>query len=237
MTRLYKKNELTFALFSIFIYVLLFSTADIISEKLGILKSVTVAVGFSLSAVFFLWIRKNGLNEKYGLCIPSYNKLITFDLFLMIFLSSSNLWGGISIRYNTTETVLYILSMASVGFVEEVIFRGFLFKALYKDNKKAAVIVSSVTFGIGHIVNLLNGADLVPTIVQILHAALIGYIFTLIFIRTKSILLCIVIHSLINMLDVFSSDVIKQGIPLLLLTSVLVIYAFAYSRTLSRYLK
>lgn len=234
MTRLYRKNELTFALFSIFIYILLFSLADIVSEKLGIIKSVTVAVGFALSAILFLWIRKNGLNEKYGLCIHSYNKLIFFDLLLMIFLSSSNLWGGISTRYNLTETVFYMLSMVTVGFIEEVIFRGFLFKALYRDNKKAAVIVSSVTFGIGHIVNLLNGADLGPTIVQILYAALIGYIFTLIFIRTKSIWLCIVTHSLINMLDVFSSGVIMQGIPLLLLTSVLVIYAFAYSRMLSR---
>jgi hypothetical protein len=38
--------------------------------------------------------------------------------------------------------------------IEEVIFRGFLFKALQKDKLSVAIIVSSVTFGFGHIVNL-----------------------------------------------------------------------------------
>lgn len=33
-----------------------------------------------------------------------------------------------------------------------------------KNNVKSAIIVSSITFGIGHIVNLLNGADLIPTL-------------------------------------------------------------------------
>lgn len=61
------------------------------------------------------------------------------------------------------ETALYVLSMLCVGFIEELIFRGFLFKAMAKDGIKSAIIVSSITFGLGHIINLVNGAELLPT--------------------------------------------------------------------------
>ena len=60
--------------------------------------------------------------------------------------------------------------MINVGFIEEIIFRGFLFKMMEKDNIKTAIIVSSLTFGIGHIVNLLNGADFISTVIQIFYA-------------------------------------------------------------------
>lgn len=37
---------------------------------------------------------------------------------------SANLWYGVSLNFSAVETVLYILTMLSVGFLEEVIFRG-----------------------------------------------------------------------------------------------------------------
>ena len=39
-------------------------------------------------------------------------------------------------------------------------FRGLLFTAIAKDNVKSAVVISSVTFGIGHIINLFNGSGM-----------------------------------------------------------------------------
>ena len=78
------------------------------------------------------------------------------------------------------ETALFIVSMACVGVIEEVIFRGFLFKAMCKDNIKLAVFISSITFGMGHIVNLLNGEALIPTILQICYATAIGFLLSLI---------------------------------------------------------
>lgn len=60
--------------------------------------------------------------------------------------------------------------MINVEFIEEIIFRGFLFKMMEKDNVKRAIIVNEITFGIGHIVNLLNGEELIPTLMQICYA-------------------------------------------------------------------
>ena len=70
------------------------------------------------------------------------------------------------------------------------------------------MIVSVLTFGIGHIVNLLNGAELLPTIMQVCYAVSLGYLFVVIFYKSKSLVPCIVTHALINSLAVFrvSSD-------------------------------
>ncbi|MBQ4634518.1 MAG: CPBP family intramembrane metalloprotease, partial [Bacilli bacterium] len=84
--------------------------------------------------------------------------------------------------------------------------RGFLFKMMAKDNVKSAIIVSSVTFGIGHIINLFNDAALVPTLLQVCYAISIGYLFVTIFHKSKSLIPCIITHSLVNSLSIFNVD-------------------------------
>jgi len=75
-----------------------------------------------------------------------------------------------------------------------------------EDGIRAAVIVSSVTFGIGHIVNLFNGsgADLVSNMLQVVYAVAVGFAFVMIFLRTKSLLICIAVHGVFNSLSIFS---------------------------------
>ena len=96
--------------------------------------------------------------------------------------------------------------MLCVGFLEELIFRGFLFRAMCKDNVKSAIIVSSITFGIGHIVNLLNGAELLSTLLQVCYAIAIGFLFTIIVYYGKSLIPCILCHSIVNSLSVFAVE-------------------------------
>ena len=130
-----------------------------------------------------------------------------------------------------TETVLYIGSMICVGFLEEVIFRGLLFRAMEKDSVKAAVIVSSVTFGIGHIVNLFNGsgADLVANLCQVCYATAFGFLCVIIFYRGGSLVPCIITHSVVNALSVFSLEphsVTFEIVTAVLLTVIAGGYAF-----------
>lgn len=89
--------------------------------------------------------------------------------------------GGIEFRYNEPETVLFVISMLSVDFLEEIIFRGFLFVRMAKSNLRKAVIVLSATFGIGHIVNLFSGAPLFGTILQIIFAIVVDFTLILLF--------------------------------------------------------
>ena len=206
LTNLYQRNELLFALLWIGAYVLLFSLADGISESIGVQKILTAPFAVLMSYVLLRWIRKSGLSEKYGLCsAPGTAKRALWYL-PMLLLVSVNLWGGISMRTSAVEALLYVITMFGVGFLEEVIFRGLLFRSMQKDGLVSAIIVSSVTFGFGHIVNLLNGADFVPTLLQTLYATSIGYLFTMLFYRTGTLLPCIVTHGIFNSLSVFGAE-------------------------------
>lgn len=77
--------------------------------------------------------------------------------------------------------------MLCVGFLEEAIFRGLPFTAIAKDNIKSAVIISSVTFGIGHIINLFNGSgmDLVNNLCRIVFAVAVGFPLVTFFIAAE----------------------------------------------------
>ena len=46
-----------------------------------------------------------------------------------------------------------------------------------RDNVKSAIVISSVTFGIGHIINLFNGSgmELVNNLCQIVFAIAVGF--------------------------------------------------------------
>lgn len=118
------------------------------------------------------------------------------------------MWFGVAINLSILETVLYILSMICVGFLEEMIFRGFLFNAMAENGVKSAIIVSSVTFGIGHIVNLINGsgAELLSNLLQVIYAIAVGFTFVMIYYKTKSIVPCILTHSIVNSLSAFSNE-------------------------------
>lgn len=204
MKELYEKNELTFSLAWIIAYVVLFSAADNFSNSLGIEKVITAPVGVLLVLFLFCWIKKNGLLEKYGLC-PLRGIWKDYLYFIpLLLIMTANLWNGAAVNVSAAEVLLHILSMLCVGFVEEVIFRGFFFKAICKDNVKQAILISSITFGIGHIVNLLNGADVVPTLLQICYASAIGFLFTIIFYKGKSLVPCIIAHGVINSLNIFA---------------------------------
>ena len=208
LKKLYEKSRILFALAWIIAYVVLASAGDHISEDLGIPKIVTLPILLALSAVLCFFVSKHGLTGKYGLCkarLPAAKMLFYIPLLLLL---TVNLWYGIRINQSPLETVLYILSMLCVGFLEEMIFRGLLFQAMAKDGLKSAIIVSSVTFGIGHIVNLFNGsgAELLPNLLQIMYAMAIGFTFVMIYCKTKSLMLCIIIHSVFNGLSAFANE-------------------------------
>ena len=78
-----------------------------------------------------------------------------------------------------------------------------------KDNLKAAIIVSSVTFGIGHIINLFNGsgAELLPNLLQVIYATAAGFMFVMIYLASDSLIVCIVSHGIFNSLSIFSNSV------------------------------
>ena len=236
MKKLYEKNELTFAIVWIVVYCVLQSLANPLNERIGI--------GYAASAVFcvlqtvalFAFIRKNNLQKRYGFCKSSVPARQFLYYLPLVVLASGNLWNGVALNYSLAETVCRIVCMLCVGFLEEVIFRGLLFKAMAKDNSKSAVMISSVTFGIGHIINLFNGSgmDLVNNLCQIVFAIAVGFLLVTIFYRGGSMLPCILVHSAINTLGTFANDTNLTTATHLVHLAVLVAVAVAYTLILTR---
>ena len=208
MRKLYEKNELTFALGWIAIYVAGTSLAEMLSETIGVYKLVPAAFHIVLTACLFLWVMRNGLAEKYGLFLPRYRLLRAWFFIPLMLVCVYKIVFSPALRFSAAESILFVISMLCVGFLEEIIFRGFLFRAIAKENLTRAVIISSVTFGIGHIVNLFNpsGMGLVLTIGQIVFAVAVGFMLVEVMLKSGSMWPCIIFHIVNNALSTFEDE-------------------------------
>ena len=235
----YEKSQIVYAVAWIIAYVVLASTGDNISADLGIAKIVTLPILIAMSAMLYFFVRKNGLTEKYGLCKPQLPAAKMLYYIPLLVLLTANLWYGVTMNLSPLETVLYVLSMFCVGFLEELIFRGLLFQAMARDGVKSAIIVSSVTFGIGHIVNLINGsgAELLPNLLQVMYAVAIGFAFVMIYYRTRSLMPCIIVHSVFNGLSAFANEAVMTPQRQILSGVLLVVIAGGYALYLALALK
>ena len=240
MKKLYEKNELTFAIVWIVVYCVLQSLANPLNKAIGVAYAASAAFCVLQTVVLFAFIRKNNLQKRYGFSkspVPARQFLYYLPL---VVLASGNLWNGIALNYSPAETIYRIVCMFCVGFLEEVIFRGLLFKAMAKDNIRSAIVISSVTFGIGHIINLFNGSgmDLAGNLCQIVFAIAAGFLLVTIFYRGGSLLPCILVHAAINTLGTFANDVnlsVKtQMLHIIILITITVSYTLILTRTLPK---
>lgn len=217
MRRLYEKSEMTLSLILIAVYVLSQSAAQPLNQAIGVEYAASTLFVIALTAILAAFIIKNGLQEKYGLCkasVPARKFLWFIPLAIIV---SRNLWLGTEEGMIGWDLAGYLCTMLCVGFVEEVLFRGMLFRAIEKDSRTQAVVISSVTFGLGHVINMLNGVqnDWFVNICQIISAIALSFLFVVIFDRGGSLWPCIVAHSVNNMLSVFANDTRINASPLL----------------------
>ena len=65
-----------------------------------------------------------------------------------------------------------------------------------------------MTFGIGHIINLINGsgADLLSNLLQVVYATAAGFMFVMMYYRSESLFVCIAAHGVFNALSVFADE-------------------------------
>lgn len=203
MKKLFQKEEILFAVMWIVIYVLGFSNADMLSDAIGIPKLVTVIVGAVISVILLVFVKRNDLRTYFGLCPARVSQKKVLYWLPLVAISSVNLLCGLVPQQDVLAAILGVICMCLVGFLEELIFRGFLFKAMCKSNVKTAIVVSSLTFGVGHIINLLMGAPLLDTLLQLAYATAVGFCYTAIFYVSGSILPCILSHAVVNSLSVF----------------------------------
>ena len=222
MNKLFEKHETLFCMLLIAVYILVNSLCV---QNFGYTSCVSFIVNTILSVCLVGIVLLLKKSAYYG-----FKKVRNWKEYLyflpLVAIVSVNLWNGFNINDSVSGIVFHILTMLNIGFIEELIFRGFLFRMMEKTNVRSAMIVSALTFGIGHIVNLLNGADLIPTLMQICYATATGYLFVVLFYKSKSLIPCIITHCLVNSLSVFNvENTLSLYIAPVFLTVVPLVYA------------
>lgn len=190
-----------------------------------------------ITAALLLFMRKNGLTGYYGLnktTVPA-RKLLWFLPLLIV--GAGNLLFCAALPGTAAETALLVLQMLLVDVLEELLFRGLLYRASEKRSETAAIVVSSLVFGLMHLLNLFNEAPL-PVLTQTAFATALGFLFALILARGGSIVPCIAVHGLINVTSVFADEAALTPPRRLPLTGVMIgvvaVYALILVHTLPK---
>lgn len=214
LEKLYKKSEVWFAVIFIIAYVVGDSYLIQASESAGIEMIYTIPYNLLLLGIMFAFIGKKHLSQYYGINKVKCKAGKLLYYVPLVIIATVNIWFGVSFKMGLIATVVYFAAMIITGIVEELLFRGFLFKAMSKSNIKGAIIVTSITFGIGHIVNLVNGnsTDYVETICQIFYAVAIGFLLAAVLYVGESLIPCIITHSMLNALSSFSNEAVIDNI-------------------------
>ena len=204
MRKFYETKPVLFAILWIVVYVVLIAP---LRGRFGD-GSLQMLLGLvAISAALLAAIRLLGIQKELGMTRWLQNGKALLWLLPMWVLSTGNLWGGVSLRYDAITSVMAVLSFLLVGVAEEIIFRGFLFNGMKKTGRlTVAIVVSAITFGMGHIVNLLTGHATAETLVQMIFAVAWGFLFTFAYLQGGSLLPCIAIHGLIDAFSVFARD-------------------------------
>lgn len=99
---------------------------------------------------------------------------------------------------------LFVLDCLLIGVFEELAFRGTLFLAILEKRRSTrrqifwTTVVSSAVFGLIHLANLLEGAGIVPTVLQVGYSFLIGGMCSIVFLKSQNILFPILLHGIFD---------------------------------------
>ncbi len=143
-------------------------------------------------------LQKKSLLKSIWIIIPAF--IISINNFPII----AFLDGRATLMEPIYSVYLFLLECLSVGFFEEIVFRGiiliYLVKRLsnHRNGLLLSIIISSAIFGLIHAFNFLNGASLNDTILQIGYSFLVGMMWAVMYLKTGNIWLTMILHATYN---------------------------------------
>lgn len=241
---------ITIVVYAVFVNVCI---SPLIKNKPGFLAAGIIQAVARLVLSVILWISVNRLfNIKIKIKKAGFIKgFLWYGLIIIIailFQFASN--------YQTPEKsfpealpmlVYFFIITLVIGIYEELLCRGLLFNSFenYFGNTKKGIylsaILSSLVFGIMHLMNLIWFPSLIiSTTCQVIYATFVGFLFCVIYYRSKNLISCILLHGIFDFtayfwftfsdslfqqtLDSNSVDIsIGNGFLLILLSSAFVI--------------
>lgn len=133
----------------------------------------------------------------------------------LLLIAFSPLVAGVDLEEGAAFLIANLFLTLGIGMAEEIFFRGIICNLWLKYGVIKAMLLSSVLFGMSHILNVAGGADLLATILQICFAIVYGMVFTLIFIEGNSLIPCVLMHALHDFCSFISAEGSMQSDMLL----------------------
>ena len=112
--------------------------------------------------------------------------------------------GAAYVTAPSWEVSLFALSCLLIGVFEEFAFRGVFYMLLLSTRRDSVkkifwvTVASSAAFGAVHLFNLLAGAGIGPTLLQVGYSFLIGGMCSIVLIVTGSIWIPVILHALFD---------------------------------------
>lgn len=231
MKKLYENKAVVHSLIWLAIYLVLNTiTGNIAGATSTDHHLVSAIPNLVLAAICYSYLKRTGIAGDIGLLKKPAEKLSSMLYYLpLLILPFLNLLYGINKTLSPMEIFLIVSMYAGVGFMEEIIFRGFMFKALEKKwNRYAVVAFISFTFAIGHIVSMVAiGQSAADTVLQIVNAFVVGVMFMSVILASGNLTVCIIAHILYNTLASISM-VNSTHTEIILMNAVITVLYFVY---------
>lgn len=172
----------------------------------------------------FIYKRENFFNSL-KLAIP----ILIFSLFYL-FIGLSNIIL-VQKNFDIFNFVTLILLCTGIGFFEELLCRGWLLNQYLKrfgntkDGVIKSIVISSIIFGLLHMVNIIGGQPVLLTIMQVIQTTALGFFWGTLYFRTKNIYSCIFIHGfydfclMISNINYIKDPIADNGILVSILTT------------------
>lgn len=244
MLNLYKKKAVLHSLVWLMAYLIMNTITDNYAGMMGVEPYlISAAPNLLLAAVCFLYLKRTNIAGEIGLLTKPTERPVTMLFYLpLLALPFLNLLYGINKEIPILNLLALFVMYAGVGFMEEVIFRGLMFKALTKKwNRYVVVAFISLTFGIGHIVSMVaidqSAGD---TVLQIINAIVVGFMFMIIILASGNLTICIITHILYNFIASISlvrSTDTSIIIVSMIITVVYFIYLLLMAKNIKAYFK
>ncbi|MBO4750470.1 MAG: CPBP family intramembrane metalloprotease [Lachnospiraceae bacterium] len=158
-----------------------------------------------LTLLFFLVKDKGIAGLGFRKMNPGSAKKFLYFLPILV-VALSHLIFGIDRSDGIKIVLANLFFTLAIGMIEELYFRGIICGLLLRKGVAKAVIISAVLFGLAHLMNVMGGAHLVETILQILFAFTYGLVFAVIFYVGGSIVPCLLLHALHDFCSFISAD-------------------------------
>ncbi len=167
-----------------------------------------------------------GINRTAGFGLKGFFKGLLYGIPFIVIGICAALIGNVGLNITQLKPVslsamlMFTINMLFVGINEEISMRSLLLNNLilkYGDGKKGiykAILISSLIFGMIHLVNIFFLSP-ITVVVQAINAASAGVLFAAINISSKNIWACIIIHALVDWISLFIGQCFVGGASVL----------------------